>query len=276
MLIPPSRSLPTNEPAKSATSRGGCPALDAARVPADAQLPRHDFRLPDERPRLRADQGHARGARPRRGARPGRGRRARLQHLHDPREARPALRRAPRAGQRAQGARPGEGDRRRRLLRRGAAGAALLALPVRRRRVRARLDPAPGRVARRGRRGRRARRVRDRRGARVRRPAAAPPRAPLPGLGADLDGLQLGLLVLHRAVGARPRGLAPAGRDPRRGRGPRARGRQGADAARPERQLVRPRRRQRLRGAAARRATPSRASSGSASRARTRRTSARP
>jgi len=32
------------------------------------------------------------------------------------------------------------------------------------------------------------------------------PRAPVPGLGTGLDGLQLGLLVLHRAVGARPRG----------------------------------------------------------------------
>ena len=31
-------------------------------------LPRHDVRLPDERPRLRADQGPARGARARRGA----------------------------------------------------------------------------------------------------------------------------------------------------------------------------------------------------------------
>ena len=61
-------------------------------------LPRHHVRLPDERPRLRADQGHARVARPRRGAVAGRGGRDRLQHLHDPREARPALRRAPRAG----------------------------------------------------------------------------------------------------------------------------------------------------------------------------------
>ena len=33
-----------------------------------APLPRHDVRLPDERPRFRADQGHARGARARRGA----------------------------------------------------------------------------------------------------------------------------------------------------------------------------------------------------------------
>ena len=81
-------------------------------------------------------------------------------------------------------------------------------------------------------------------------PPAAPPGAPLPGLGADLDGLQLRLRVLHRPVGPGPRGLAPAGRDPRRGRGPRAGGRARADAPRPERQLVRPRPRQQLRRAA--------------------------
>ena len=71
-------------------------------------------------------------------ASPGRGRRRRLQHVHDPREARPAARRAPRAGEGAEGPRPGAGDRGRRLLRRGAAGADLRAVPVRRRRVRAR------------------------------------------------------------------------------------------------------------------------------------------
>jgi tRNA-2-methylthio-N6-dimethylallyladenosine synthase len=53
--------------------------------------------------------------------------------------------------------------------------------------------------------------VRDRGRASLRGSAAAPPRAPLPGLGANLDGLQLGLLVLHRPLGARPRGLAPTG-----------------------------------------------------------------
>ena len=68
----------------------------------------------------------------------GRGRRPRLQHVHDPREAGPALRRAPRPGAGAQGARAREGDRRRRLLRGGPAGAAVRALPVRRRRLRAR------------------------------------------------------------------------------------------------------------------------------------------
>ena len=63
---------------------------------------------------------------------------------------------------RAKRERPGHGDRRRRLLRRGAARAALLALPGGRRRVRPRHDPASRRVARRRRLRRRARRVRDR------------------------------------------------------------------------------------------------------------------
>ena len=42
------------------------------------------------------------------------------------------------------------------------------------------------------------------------RTAAGAPRARLSGVGADLDGLQLRLLVLHRAGGARTRGVAPA------------------------------------------------------------------
>ena len=96
--------------------------------------------------------------------------------------------------------RPGDRHRRRRLLRGGAARADLRALPVRRRRVRPRLDPAPRRLARRGRRGRRARRfgIADERAFAA--DAADAPRAPLPGLGAGLDGLQLDVLVLHRPV----------------------------------------------------------------------------
>ena len=105
---------------------------------AGAALPRHHVRLPDERPRLGADQGHARGARARRGADAGGRRRRRLQHLHDPREARHEARRVPRRGGGAQAARPRPRDRRRRLLRRGAARADLRALSRRRRRVRAR------------------------------------------------------------------------------------------------------------------------------------------
>ena len=79
------------------------------------------------------------------------------------------------------------------------------ALPARRRRVRARHDLAPRRLARRRRGGRRARQLRHGRRARVRRRAADASRAPLPGLGAGLDGLQLGLLVLHRPGRPRPR-----------------------------------------------------------------------
>ncbi len=169
------------------------------------------------------------------------GRRARLQHVHDPREARPALRRAHGRREGAEAAEPGRDRRRRRLLRRGAARAPVRALPVRRRRLRPGHDPAPRRLDRRRRRGRRARRVRDRRGALVLGRAAAPARAPLPGLGAGLDGLQLEVRLLHRPVRARPRGEPAAGRDRRRGHAARRRRRARGHAARPERQLVGPR-----------------------------------
>ena len=137
------------------------------------------------------------------------GRRRRLQHLHDPREARHEARRLPRRGERAQAARPRPRDRRRRLLRRGAARADLRALPRGRRRLRPRLDRASRRLARRGRGGGRARPLRPRR-PRVRGDAADAPRAAVPGVGAGLDGLQLGLLLLHRPGRARPRAEPPA------------------------------------------------------------------
>ena len=44
----------------------------------------------------------------------------------------------------------------------------------------------------------------------------------LPGVGADLDGLQLDVLLLHRPRRARPRGQPPAGRRARRGDAARA------------------------------------------------------
>ena len=64
-----------------------------------------------------------------------------------------------------------------------------------------------------------------RRRAHVRRDAADAPRAPLPGVGADLDGLQLDVLVLHRPRRARPRDEPPARRRARRGDAARAPGR---------------------------------------------------
>ena len=114
-------------------------------------LPRHDVRLPDERSRLRAHQGHARVARARRGDGAGRRRRARVQHVHDPREARHEARRVPRRGSGAQAAAPGlvvavggcyaEAQRER----------IFELYPVRRRRVRAGVDPASRRMDRDGR-----------------------------------------------------------------------------------------------------------------------------
>ena len=86
------------------------------------------------------------------------------------------------------------------------------------------------------------------------------------------------LLLLHRPRGARPRGQPPPGRRARRGHAPRAAGRARGDAARPERQLVWARSAPASTefGELLRASTPSRASSASDSRARTRRTSAAP
>ncbi len=151
-----------------------------------------------------------------RGARARRRRPDPLQHLLDPREGRRPLRRPPARGEGAQAARPGARDRRRRLLGAVGQGAGLPPVPVRRRRVR----PRPGAQARRV----PDLRLADRPGLlRVRglhRPPAAQARPRGPGLDADLGRLQLQLLVLHRPVDARPRGL-PAARRARRG-GPRA------------------------------------------------------
>ena len=80
------------------SSRTGPPSHRATMSGREA-LPRHHVRLPDERSRLRADQGHARVARTRRGARaPSEADVARLQHLHDPREARHTPGGVPRRG----------------------------------------------------------------------------------------------------------------------------------------------------------------------------------
>ena len=107
---------------------------------------------------------------------------------------------------------PVAADRRRRLLGAVRQGAGLPPVPVRRRRVRPRPGPQAGRVPDLG--------LAHRPGLlRVRglhRPPAAEARARGPGLDADLRRLQLQLLVLHRAVDARPRGLPPARRARRR------------------------------------------------------------
>ena len=109
-------------------------------------------------------------------------------------------------------------------------------------------------------------------------PPAGTPRAPVPGLAADQRGLQLRVLVLHRALHARAGGLATAARARRRGAGDGAGRRARGDAARAERQLLRARpatgARRRSRSCWAR-STRSRGSSASATRARTRRTCAR-
>ena len=138
----------------------------------------------------------------------GRGRRARLQHLHDPREARRAA--SPRTSCRRAALKqrdPGQGDRGRRLLRGGAAGRLFERYPFVDVAFGPGDDPAPRRLARR----RRAMAPRGRFGRSTSRFAGDlpdAPRAAVPGLGADLDGLQLELLVLHRARRARPRAVS--------------------------------------------------------------------
>ena len=115
-----------------------------------APLPPDHVRLSDEQPRLRAHQGHARVARPGGGRLEGGGRSRRLQHVHDPREAGHQALRLSRRCRRAEARESRPRDRRRRLLRRGAAGAHLRPLSAGRRRLRAGLDPAPRRVGRHG------------------------------------------------------------------------------------------------------------------------------
>ena len=103
-----------------------------------------------------------------------------------------------------------------------------------------------------------------------------PPRARLPGVGADLHGLQLRLLLLHRPGRSRAGAEPAAGGHRRGGERPRGRRRARGDAPRPERQLVggtSSRTSARSSGSSCARSTPFRGSSGSVSRARIRRTS---
>ena len=93
------------DPARSLRAPSHALSKRPPRLEVDAPLQRHDVRLPDERARLRADEGAARVARARRGDDAGGRRRGRLQHLHDPREGRRALPLAPDARPRGEGAR---------------------------------------------------------------------------------------------------------------------------------------------------------------------------
>ena len=108
------------------------------------------------------------------------------------------------------------------------------------------------------------------------RPPAGPARARVPGLAADLPGLQLRLLLLHRPLDPRARGQPRPGRADRRGRGARRRRRARGDPARPERQQLRARPAAASAGSASpscwRGSTRSRGSSASATPARTPRT----
>ena len=160
-----------------------------------------------------------------------------VQHLLDPRERRQPLHRPPRRGQAAQVRGPGAGRRRRGLLGAVGQGRGLRALPVRRRRLRPGPDRAPGRVPGLG-LDHRAGLLRVRG---LRRPSADEARARVPGLAADLPGLQLRLLVLHRALDPRARAEPRPGGARRRGRGARRRRGPRGHPAGPEREQLRPR-----------------------------------
>ena len=69
-------------------------------------------------------------------------------------------------------------------------------------------------------------------------PTSRPRRAPLPGVGAGVDGLQLDVRVLHRPGRPWPRAEPAPGRDRRRGRAARRERRPRDHAAGPERELV--------------------------------------
>ena len=151
-----------------------------------------------------------------RGREPRRRRPDPLQHLLDPRVGGQPLHRPPGRGEAAQVRRPRARGRGRRLLGAIGQGGGLRALPLRRRRLRAGADPPARRVPQ--------LRLADRPGLlRVRgllRPPAGPPRARVPGLAADLAGLQLQMRLLHRPLdpGARgePRSRPSCSSRPRR------------------------------------------------------------
>ena len=211
--------------------------------PAQAILDRreavspHHLRVPDERARLGAHEGHARLAGLHRGRPSRRSRSDPLQHLLHSREGRQPARGPPGRGQAPQGREPGACGRHRRLLVAVDEGAGVRAVPVRRRGLRAGAGAQAGGVP--------DQRQPHRPGIlRVRglhRPSADEARARVPGLGPDQRGLQLRLLLLHRSVDPRPRGLAAGARAGGRGRAGRLGGGQGDHAAGAERLLLRAR-----------------------------------
>ena len=235
---PPPRISPGGRsPGAAAARRRERPSLPCAR----AEVLRHHVRLPDERPRLGADQGHARGARARRGA--DRRRTPTSSSSTPARSVRSPTPSSPRTSGEAAARKRRDPDR---VIAVG--GCYAEAQRDRIFELYPDVDVAfgPGsiahlaRLARRRRGGGGPRPLRARR-PRLRRDAPDAPRAHLPGLGAGVDGLQLDVRLLHRPGRPRARAEPPPRRDRRRGHSPRRRRRQGDHAPRPERQLVGPR-----------------------------------
>ncbi len=241
-----------------------------ARRPEPAAVPPLDARLPDEPERLGGD-GRPPAARRLRGGDGPRGRRpGRHQHVRHPRGRRAEGHRPAGPARAAQGGQPGDARGAHRLLGpRARSRGPAPPLPGRR------PVPAPGRGARAGRPARAGLRAgadrgdRDQRdrgdhdgrahGRRRRRPSAgnASPgdrggdrRARLGDrrLAADHLRLRQDVHLLHRAVQPRPGAEPPVRRRRRRGACAGGRRLPRGDAARPERQLVRPRPRRRSRG----------------------------
>ena len=134
----------TRRPGSSRLTRSGTacstsePRAAALTSRSDEEVPPHHLRVPDERARLRAHEGHARGARLRRGGRARRRRPDPLQHLLDPRVGRQPADRQPRRGQAPEARGPVAGGRRGGLLVAVDEGPGVRAVPVRGRGVRAR------------------------------------------------------------------------------------------------------------------------------------------
>ena len=248
---------------------------------AHEALPPDHVRVPDERARLRADEGDARDARLQRSAGTLGGRADPVQHLLDPGGGRQSLP-TTHLGE----ARKLKRERPEVLVGVGGCWAQSVKEEVFERFPFVDVAFGPGQVHKLAEflnsdslTGAGLLRVRG-----LHRPPAGQAHPPVPGLGADQRRLQLRLLLLHRALDARAGGL-PSRRPLEllaevRGDGRRRRAR--GHAAGPERQLLRPRpggatgkERASFAGLLAACSTASTGSTGSATRARTRRTCAR-